>query len=403
MKHKWKQTLLVLALAAAMLLAMPAAAMADDPTPGPLDLTSDVTLTIAPGPASLTGSEHPTRIPAANVVYDVYKVADAVQDGTEQGATGPVYDSYHYTLCADFTGLSPDISSHSALTAMTRESWHSLASAAAVKVFSASAPITPAQSAVASSASMTLSAGLYLVIARSSDLTAVDDYVKWDDSTTPRTLVGTIARSAQYEYTYAPELISLPASAAAIPAVFPGDSEPNYTTAGGGWYYTVSAMMKPSEEPRCGDLVIEKDLSVYEDSTPVSVVFRVQASKTDDGCDFSYDDYHMITFRAAEKKSLTLSGIFPVGASVTVTEVYPGPGYVLTGTVWSEEETGTSGHLVKAAENSLAPLTVTFTDRYDGKLLQGGGILNEYEFVVGSGGSTGYWQLTEPSAFPANP
>lgn len=392
MKYKWKHRLIVWILTVALMLTLPVAAMADEPpmeSPDPapsetstaLDLTKTVDLTIAPGPPSMTGSEHPTRLPAANVVYDVYKVA-AVEKETGM-------ESYHFLLETAFEGILPsgmDISTYTSLKAMDNAKWHEIAMAAAAKIFGGSFTGSPVVSASPAATTLTLNAGLYLVIARSSNLTDEADYVKWDEDTDPKTLIGTIARSAEYEYTYAPELIALPAAREEIPAVFPGDADPDYIT-GNDWYYTVSAMLKPQEEIRYGDLKVVKDLIVYNTNAgttdPVSFVFRVEWEKINDiGQDEgSGDAILMLTFTGTDVKSSLIEGVIPVGAKVKVEEIYTGAGYVNTtplvvGGLGDDNTT----FVILAPEDSSAPLTATFKDKCDNELIKGYGILNIYTF-----------------------
>lgn len=395
MKYKWKHRLIVWILTIALMLTLPVAALADGETPDPnpdpdpapsetstaLDLTKTVDLTIAPGPPSMTGSEHPTRLPAANVVYDVYKVAKAVKE------TG--MESYHFQLEPAFEGILPsgmDISTYTGLKAMDNAKWHEIAMAAAAKIFGGSFTGSPV---VSTADTMTLDAGLYLVIARSSNLTDEADYVKWDEDTDPKTLIGTIARSAEYEYTYAPELIALPAAREEIPAVFPGDADPNYIT-GNDWYYTVSAMLKPQEEIRYGDLKVVKDLIVYNTNAsttdPVSFVFRVNWQKINDiGQDEGTGDaILMLTFTGTGVKSSLIEGVIPVGAKVKVEEIYTGAGYVNTTplVVGGLGEDNTD-FVILAPEDDNAPLTATFADKCDNEQIKGYGILNQYSYDNG--------------------
>ncbi len=394
MKYKWKHRLIVWILTLALMLTLPVAALAEGETPDPdpdpdpapsetstaLDLTRKVKLTIAPGPSSMTGTEHPTRLPAANVVYDVYKVAEAVKE------TG--MESYHFQLETAFDGILPtgtDISSYDGLAEMDNAKWHEIAMAAAAKVFGGSFSGIPAVSASPAADTMELGAGLYLVIARSSNLTDEADYVKWDEDTDPKTLIGTIARSAEYEYTFAPELIALPAAREEIPAV----ADPDYIT-GNDWYYTVSAMLKPQEEIRYGDLKVVKDLIVYNTNAgttdPVSFVFRVEWQKINDiGQDEGTGDaILMLTFTEMGVKFSLIEGVIPVGAKVKVEEIYTGAGYVNTtplvvGGLGDDNTT----FVILAPEDDNAPLTATFADKCENELIKGYGILNQYSYNNG--------------------
>lgn len=83
--------------------------------------------------------------------------------------------------------------------------------------------------------------------------------------------------------------------------------------------------------PKTGELVIEKILTSYRQSKPVSFVFKITKIKDVDGKDVNEEiDVVALTFTQAGKKKLLVSNI-PVGITVKVEEVYAGAGYAISG------------------------------------------------------------------------
>lgn len=118
-----------------------------------------------------------------------------------------------------------------------------------------------------------------------------------------------------------------------------------------------------------GDLVIEKTLQKWEDESDATFVFSVEAVKNNETV---FSDVASLTFSGPDTKNYTFTGVIPVGAQVTVTEVYSGTVYKAVGAteakVTIEKPTG--------AEN---PAKASFTNTYDGNGgTEGFGILNTF-------------------------
>jgi hypothetical protein len=113
----------------------------------------------------------------------------------------------------------------------------------------------------------------------------------------------------------------------------------------------------------------------------VTFVFQI------DYQDYDKSDISLIRqmkFSTAELQTITIDDI-PVGADVTVTEVYSGANYHVV---------GSASQTTEAIE--LPPVTeevngVTFENDYDNTDKGGGSIENAFEYVTGSDGSA--WHL----------
>lgn len=177
-----------------------------------------------------------------------------------------------------------------------------------------------------------LSTGLYLVLA--------------EDVTTE-----------QYIYSFTPYLVSLPGN----------DYEPGGTD--DAWNYDVTVGLKPGRENRYGDLVIQKSLTTFNQSLGEAVfIFQIEAEK--DG--IVYSDVQSIVFDGTGEQSITIEGKIPVGAVVTVTEVYSGASY--KGTSASPQPA-----TIVATDDEDTPASVTFTNEYDDRLNGGTGVVNHFE------------------------
>lgn len=129
-----------------------------------------------------------------------------------------------------------------------------------------------------------------------------------------------------------------------------------------------------------GQLVIEKTLSKYKSSEPVTCVFSVVA---DLNGEIVYDQYVSMTFSDAGTQKVVIKDI-PKEAVVTVTEVYAGAGYTAEG-----EQV-----IVLRDEDNKA----SFTNSYDDQSLSGYGATNIYER---SEGGWSWKQLAEEAVIDA--
>lgn len=160
----------------------------------------------------------------------------------------------------------------------------------------------------------------------------------------------------EYIYHFTPYLVSLPGNKYDPPAVTDDT-----------WQKEVTVGLKPGEEPRYGSLRIEKTLKSYNQTLGgASFIFEIRAEK---GGAVVYSDVRSLTFDAVGTKSVMIAEKIPVGATVTVTEVYSGACYEQTVKEQEKDRISQAGETIE----------VKFTNDYDGRIHGGSSIVNAFE------------------------
>lgn len=350
-----------------------------------------------------------------DVAIDLYLVAEAWEiDG---------YDTYDYHVATDspyYAGIAAFVSAHegsgwqseedstglifrySPEAGAEGEGWEALAREAAAVGLGESAGLLPTVTGEAGSRLSGLEAGLYLVVARGSSLDGKADYVTELDTEEGGREIATIAYTDDYVYRFSPQMISLPTKEAA---------EGNASTSDTGeWIYDLGGLeLKFDLDSRYVSLEIVKEITRY--GAPATFVFEVEASQ--DGR-VVYSDVVALSFdeNSGRGKSVILEDKIPAGADVTVSEVYAGASYSLTG-IRAEAVGGipegtsytvdlASGRAVITAisagnmggadeEGSDIGARVTFTNDYNGSGNSGGAIANHFE----RDGADGEWSWNQ--------
>ena len=348
MELRKRRSLTAIVLAAGILFTMPLWATG---AVRAVDVTETCRLTMEDG-----GNFEDNDMEGAGVVIDLYKVAAAEAD--------PAYDTYGYLVEEGFAALRDRLENHR--DEIDSDGWAELADQAAVEAMKGQTAVATAEigEAVAE-----LDCGLYLVIAHGKDMAAADYVSENGDGK-----FVSLARSARYEYSFFPYLVSLPSTADVL-------SGQEVLTSDGTWSYTVRGTLKPTREERFGPLEIVKNLTDFESGTPATFVFQVEA--TMDG-ETVYSNVVSITFTEAGTERVRLEDVIPAGSHVEVTEVYSGAVYSVEGTEVQTTEIG--------AETVA---TVTFTNRYNGSGNHGGAVINHFAYTPGGEtGSEGAWEWT---------
>lgn len=229
---------------------------------------------------------------AKNLVVDLYKIADA--------GSLPGQDSYKMVLKDAYASLGTDEDWWKAFE--NQDQWKEFAQKAAVLAVAQE----PDQKGKPVGKLEGLSTGLYLILARGSDLG--DDYTATKDEA-----FVTMAQSDKYTYYYEPVLI-------AMPTKDPLDGEIS-TANPTEWLYETSVKLKAKMEIRFGNLRIIKTLTSYETTEDAYFVFK-----------YAYEDFYdhrALNFSEPGTQSVLIKNL-PVGAEVTVTENYTGSHYEST-------------------------------------------------------------------------
>lgn len=315
-----------------------------------VDLNTDCSLTIAPGGAELED------LSEANVVVDLYKVADAV----------PVsgYDTYTYEFAEGYGDLKEIFDRNP-----NNAEWGEMAQAAAEYALEKGAPTAEAKPVNEKVGG--LGCGLYLLIARGND---VEDYKTTVTTEDGEENIATIANSKTHVYTFAPELISLPGRQATDE-----DGNVSNTTAGNGeWLYDMQATLKPQQGSRFGSLEIVKNLVTYNVDVPAVFVFQVEGTLDGENV---YSNVVTLEFTEPGQKVALIENI-PVGAQVTVTEVYSGASYTVT-----------SAEVQNATIDAANVASVEFTNDHTTTTHGGGGVNNHFTYDTENG-----WQWEQRPA-----
>lgn len=178
-------------------------------------------------------------------------------------------------------------------------------------------------------------------------------------------IVADEVKSPYFTYSFKESLISLP-------------NNYWYNSQSDDWIYNLTKNnavgLKPDREERKGDLVINKTLTSYNATVGgATFVFHVNVEKRDGTVT---NNVYKMEFNGAGNDSLTISDL-PAGAIVTVTEEYSGASYKLV----SDKDQKTT---IIAQEEEGNPVSVSFTNEYDGGQNGGSGIVNRFYMENGS-------------------
>ncbi len=291
-----------------------------------------------------------------SVVVDLYLVGQAVDGGPDEIALRPV---------SEFAQL--DLSSGRDRGALRR-----LTDAAMEIALSSAAPVVsgavPGDRIAAGSDGKPLAAGMYLVVPHGVGL-APEEYVVRAADDTGEVHILTVAGSADGDYTFQPQLLTLPIRA--------GTSELydcDVLESGGDYVYNARILFKYEKALLRGRIKLTKTLLSHAEGDTPSFLFSVDVRQ---GSSLIFSNVYTLTFDAAGQKSLLIEDL-PVGAEVTVTEVYSGPGYELV--------SPTVQTAVVAADEIVE---VSFANRRQDTDVGGGSLINRFAYAADTGWS---WQ-----------
>lgn len=389
MKKKWLCLFTALALIVGVCVAEPLSGEAVSPNLG----KKDCSMTIFPeNPEKPEKDKFGKDLEGVDIQVDIYKVADAEEI--------PGYDSYTYKYDDKYTELAKLLTKLGDKK-LEASDWQELAQAAAKDVLGDGKDVTPAagipekQSVSITAKKEEMSTGLYLLIARGSDMEKPEEYrVRMKAKTQSLPIDGdiaTIANSNQYTYIFAPQLISLPMRDAKVlgdnpesaNGPLPGLNDDYMTSDFGDWVYDLEVYLKPVRINRYGALEISKKLQTYESEEDVllpgeggdepadgsvgqdektTFVFKATWDNPDYGkvpnAPKEISKVDSLTFPIIKdgKKvydwQLYMDGI-PTGTEVTVEEIYSGASYEIVG---SKTQKVTIGKGTEKIKNGIALL-----------------------------------------------
>ncbi len=329
----------------------------------------------------------------AKIQADLYLVAPAVKD--EQ------YDTYHYEF-VDYAPIrmihakvfeerladDPDPEKQNKPETML-EKFTPLAHDFADALLSDDNIIVPVSSEPTDGATSitvkNLDPGLYMLVLRGSELerktndeenSYVTEMTKLDASGNPvEKFIATRAFSADYEFIFEPQMITVPTR------VDDAGNQQYNTAYGTKWTNELNIVAKPDWKPRYGDLRITKTLNGHFGTKPAMFVFNVEAELNDKTV---FSDVITLKFTEDGIKSATLVKRIPVGAKVTVTEVYSSS-YKQNGTViyTLDENAIEAGKDPTVAIDKM--LTASFVNG-PGENPPGDGIVNHVDYQVDEDG-----------------
>ena len=312
---------------------------------GMIDLDKKCSVTVEPMDAA-GDSDFLEDFAKAGVVVDLYQVASAKEV--------PGYDTYTYDFPEAYKSLADLVLKEN----VTNDDWKAAAQEAAkLALDSGEAPKPTLADQDLNTPITGLDSGLYLVIARGKDLTEVSKYIKYTETEDGKQVLDTIAMSGQYIYMFAPILISLPTKESvdgSINTANPGD-----------WIYDPTISLKWEADRRFGPLEIVKSLQALEMSEPATFVFSVEAVLDGENV---YSDVVTITFTEPGEQAVLIEDKIPVGAEVTVTEVYSGAVYTVL--------TDVSQTVTIAADQVVG---VEFINNYSRTEHGGGSVVNHFD------------------------
>ena len=313
---------------------------------------------------SSTDKDFLADVAKADVVVDIYKIADA------EKKTG--YDYYTFKVADAYKDKVkiPDVTDSKV--------WSDLAQVAAGIVkdsLKTTTPITPDVTEKAGTNITGLKGGLYLVLARGSAVTDYFDETETtvtdaNGNTTTKKDIVTVAYGDANVYKFAPEFVALPTK-----APDPVTGEIN-TAANTDWLYSATISLKPSWEPRYGKLKIIKDLLTYEKSEDTFFIFSVDAKKkVGDEIKTVFSNVYTLKFSNTGKEELIIDKL-PAGCEVTVTENYTGCNYKLVSDATKQ--------VVILADDLVS---VTFVNDYEHRDKHCGAITNHFDPVLDANGN----------------
>ena len=353
---KWMLSICALVLCAALLLSYTGTADAA------IDFDKELTIKV-----NVSGDKAISDDLTDNtsVAIDLYKIASAEKVSD--------FDTYIFTADSLFTDLQADIDDPD----INNDKWNSIAQKAADIVLRSRAANDPALTVTQGNAGAEMSIGknpgLYLIVARGSDIgqdkPASGNYPRYAEVNSSGKIV-TIANTDNYKYSFEPVLVAAPGKEADEDGVINTANTPDE------WIYDLDVTLKPERLQNDGQLRIVKTFESFEVDHTVTSVFSLTAYSTYEGAGSSSNvevpgfekKYYSIVSSDENGGSVTIDNI-PYGSTVVVTEEYAGHAYTFV-------SKSPADPIVIGDEIS----EVIFTNKYDNSNRHGGSVTNSFKY-----------------------
>lgn len=382
---KWKYGLAAAALAVSVITALPVWTVGlAQAAP---DLETPCTLTI----------QRKSETKQGDITVDLYKVAEAV----------PVngYDAYQLELLDAYSGFESKLDAAMGQGTQQPEGANALYRELAQDLAGA---VLPKKAPPAGGTEQTLPTpdysieipaagngkgtaqvlpGMYLVIAHGAGLSPERYTTSVKEEGTGAEKIATAAYSGGYIYTYLPELISLPMRSIGEGGTPTG----SFGTDGKGeWLDILTVTLKSEEDTELAGLIIEKHFTNPDGAAipgTEGCVYQIEA--TLDG-ETVYSNSKALMYKDAVNGTGTvvLEKIIPVGAQITVTEVYDGAAFDI--------EDGADRTITAVSDGDGINNRVSFTNKANGNGT--GGDIVENSFTDGDAGWN--WNNPKPGTVP---
>jgi len=332
-----------------------------------VDLEANKSLTIVSASDESYVTDISSRTGDDAIIYDVYQIAETIPDDKYETFSYKLPEGVKFTNSEDESEY--DIATYEGLTKLQASSWDDIAQQAAAIVKDELG--AEKQTFTKQEKLEEMPSGLYLVIAHGN----MDPYFD-----TVNDKLVTYYESGNYKYSYTPVLVSLPST---------GDVDGTELSTAGTWQNDVTIKLKPERVDRLEGITITKHIDAWENSSPVTFIFEVTATKEGK---VVYSNVVSLTFDKDSKDtmSVSLKNCIPVGSRVEVEEIYSGAGYK-----FAEGENGERVIEVLEEQPNHDPYVIPdpFNNTYNKETTNGFGIENHFTADYGENGSRFEWQV----------
>lgn len=293
----------------------------------------------------------------ADVILDIYQVASLLQESTLL--------EFQYQVLPSFDNV--DLSNIE-----SKDDWITAAATALDNIIAdtnnAIVPVT-----YDADGTYTMNAGVYLIVPHSRALTDKREYLQEITDDAGDSYYVSIASTDDCDYLYTPQMLVIP----------------NLIQDQNGhieWNDQLTIVLKPNPFYHTGDLIIIKNTEGFQSSDAQTFVFQVEAYLTEnEKAEHVFSDTVSAQIAGNGQQTIEIPKRIPVGAEVTVTEIYHGAN--------AKPKNGVSERQTVIQQD--IPAVVEFTNIPTDTHTEENVIVNTFQFS-----STEGWSLIEPVQEP---